>query len=205
MEAIKGARGWSFQEAARFYETVVPHLLGPELALLGANDRFFLLCTLLRRRDAAIEWVYYKCREVEAWPDGHLDLWARVHFKSTLITFAGTIQDIIDDPEVRICIFSFSNDAARAFVAQIKEELEVNDVLLKLYPDVFPQNAAERKAMRSWSVDGGLVVKRQGNPREATVEGHGLIEALPTGLHFPILVYDDVVTEREVSNPDMVK
>jgi hypothetical protein len=191
--AISNAIWWSFKESGAFYRDVVPHLLGPELALLACNDRYFLLTVLLRRPDMVHAWIFERCREVELEPDGYLDLWARAHGKSSIITFAGVVQEVLCDPETRVCIFSFTKDAARAFVQQIKQEFEENEPLVRLFPDVLWQDAQERKQARAWSVDGGITVKRKGNPREATVEGHGLIDAMPTGLHFPLLVYDDVI------------
>jgi hypothetical protein len=151
-------------------------------------------------------WLYERAREVEAEPDGFLDLWARYHGKTSIITFAGVIQELLIDPEIRVAIFSHTKEIARSFVEQIKRELEDNEELLRAFPDVLWQSPAERKAgARSWSVADGITVKRSGNPREATVEGHGVIDAMPTGKHFDLLVYDDVINEHSVSNPDQVK
>src|SRR5579872_4199992 len=73
---------------------------------LGRNDLFYLLVRLLRRPDINKDWLFERCREVGREPNGYLDLWAREHGKSSLITFGLTIQDIIKDPEVTIGIFS---------------------------------------------------------------------------------------------------
>jgi len=47
-------------------------------------------------------------------------------------------------------------------------------------------------------------VRRKSNPKEATVEAHGLVDGQPTGAHFLLRVYDDVVTRESVSTPDQV-
>lgn len=193
----------SFDEACDFYAETVPLMREREVALLGANDRFFLLTGLLNRTDAINEWVYNRCREVEADPDGYLDLWARAHYKTTVIVFAGIIQELLIDPEITICIFGGTDDIAKPSLAQIMGELETNDYLKRIYADVLWQNP--RKEAPVWSKGDGLVAKRKGNPREGTVEAHGLIDAMPTGKHYRLRVYDDIINEKLVTNDEMVK
>lgn len=164
----------------------------------------------LNRPDVEEPWLFDRCREVQADPNEHLDLWAREHYKSTIITFAKTIQDILashgDDPvhdrEYTFGLFSFNAGTSQKFVTQIKEELENNDYLKNLFPDVLYQNP--KKDSPSWSTQNGLVVKRKGNPKEPTLSGHGLIDSMPTGSHFFGRLYDDVITERFARSPDMI-
>jgi hypothetical protein len=194
---------FSFEKAAAFYALAVPAMTDADLALLGANDRYFLLTVLLRRHDMVRPWFYDRAREVEADPDDYLDLWARGHGKSSIGTFAGAIQEIVRDPEITIGIFSGTNAIAQPFLAQIKEELEGNELLKRVYADVFWADPAREAPI--WSRTDGIVVRRKGNPKEATVEAHGLVEALPVGRHFKLRIYDDLIDEKLVTNPDVIK
>lgn len=171
--------------------------------ILGLIDRYYLLTVTLHRPDAAHPWLFARCREVEADPDGYLDLWAREHYKSTVITFAGSIQEIIKDPNITIGIFSHVKPIARKFMAQLKLEFEHNKTLHRLYPDIFYEEP--RKESPRWSEEKGIVVKRTQNSREATVEGHGLVDGQPTSMHYRLRIYDDVVTLESVSTPDQVE
>jgi len=132
-----------------------------------------------------------------------LDLWARFHYKSTLITYALTIQNILNDRELTVGIFSHTRPIAKAFLRQIKREFEANEALKKLFPDVLWEDP--QKQAPKWSEDDGLVVKRSGNPKEATIEAWGLVDGQPVSKHFDILLYDDVVTPASVTTPEMVQ
>ena len=168
---------------------------------LAANDLFFLLTNVLHRKDVCREWLFDRCREFQRDPDDHLDLWAREHYKSTIITFGGNIFEIINDPEITIGIFSFTKAIAGDFLRQIKMEMESNTDLPLLWPEIFydePKKQSDR-----WSMD-GINVKRKGNPKEATVEGCGLIEGMPTGRHYKLIDYDDVVTMEGVNTPELI-
>jgi phage terminase large subunit-like protein len=169
---------------------------------LAQIDLFFLLAYVLGRKDVNHDWVFARCREVQAAPNGYLDLWAREHFKSSIITFGLTIQDILNDPEITVGIFSYSRPIAKAFLRQIKREFEGNEMLRGLFPDICWENP-HRDAPK-WSEDDGIIVKRKGNPKESTVEAWGLVDAQPTSKHFRLMVYDDVVTKESVTNPEMI-
>ena len=172
-------------------------------AELGRMDLFFLLVFILNRPDANRDWIFDRCRDVQADCDDTLDLWARYHYKSTIITFAQTIQEILRDPEITICIFSDVNKVARPFLGQIKRELESNERLKALYPDIL-WATPEREAPL-WSEEKGIIVKRQGNPKEATLEAYGLIDGMPTGRHFKLRLYDDLVTINSVTSLEMMR
>ena len=132
-----------------------------------------------------------------------MDLWSREHYKSTLITFGRTVQDILNDPEKTIGIFIHTRQNAKKFLAQIKRECETNPLLFELFPDIFWEVPA--KEAPKWSEDDGLIFRRKGNPKESTLEAHGMIEGLPTGRHFNLRIYDDVIDEKSVTNPDMIR
>ena len=170
---------------------------------LCREDLFFLLVFVLGRRDVMHEWIYQRCRDVQNQPNGYLDVWSRFHYKSTIITFAKTIQDLLINPELTICIFSQTSPLARQFLRQIKTELQDNGRLKQLFDDIFWSDP--EKMAGKWSEHEGIIVKRRGNPKEATIEAYGLIDQQPTSKHFDIRVYDDVVTQESVGNPDIIK
>jgi len=208
---FKFLQKYTMQEAVAFYHELLEDISGtdvemPMIAELGRQDRFFLFTHILARIDGVNEWLYARCREVEASPDSYLDLWARFHYKSSLITFAGIIQEIICNPEITICILSYNNATATAFLSQLKREMETNDLLKELYPDIFYTDPGNRTTgAPSWSLDKGICVKRKTNPKEYTVEAYGLVDNQPTGRHYHLRVYDDVVTDKSVTTAEMIQ
>lgn len=173
------------------------------LANLGRADLYFLLRYLLRADYADNDWCFRRCREVQAHPNGYLDLWAREHFKSTIITYALTIQDVLNDPELTVGIFSHTRPIAKGFLRQIKREFESNEPLKLIYSDVLWQNP--QKEAPKWSEDDGIIIKRRTNPKEATIEASGLVDGQPTSKHYKLAVYDDTVTRESVTTPEMIK
>lgn len=191
-----------FPRTLEFYAKFLKHASIADRAYLGAVDRYFLFTWVLGRKDGLHPWLYDRVREVETAPDYHLDLWAREHGKSSTISVAGTVQEIVNNPEITIAIFSHTKGISQRFVDQIRREFEGNMELRQLYPNVCwikPQTEAP-----IWT-NSAFTVRRSGNPKEATVEAHGLVDGQPTSRHFHLRVYDDVVTRESVSTPEQMK
>ena len=173
------------------------------MAELGRKDLYFFIIYILGRKDMAEHnWYFDRIREVQKETDGRLDLWARGFCKTSIITHGMSIWDIMRNPETTIGIVSWSRRAAIDIVKAIKTELESNELLKELYPDVLYDNP-EVQSPR-WSDERGLIVKRTSNKREATIEGTGLDTQL-TGRHFDILVYDDIVSVNNVTSNEVIQ
>jgi phage terminase large subunit-like protein len=201
-------RTLDYEEAHIFYGAFMRELrIGKkrpqDAALLHCNDRYFLLVGAFGRKDARHPWLFERAREVEDEPDDCLDLWARDHYKSTIITYSGIIQEVLRDPNITIGIFSHTKQIASKFLKQIASEFEQNEWLKTCHPDVLWSDPQKEAPL--WGLQYGLVVKRSTNPKESTIEAHGLVSGQPTSKHFSLRVYDDVVTRESVTNPEQVK
>jgi len=211
-EIYRTAKALDFVDCLQWYADVV----GENRELMrevGRRDLVYLMVCLMGRKDMAHQWLFDRMREYEAAPNGCLDLWAREHYKSTIITFGGTVQDILsahgDDPlpkwggiEPTFGIFSHTRPISKKFLRQIKQEFEQNERLKWLYPDILFANP--HKEADKWSEETGITVRRQSNPKEATVEAWGLVDGQPTGAHFYVRIYDDVVTRESVNTPEQI-
>ncbi len=196
------------EEAQLWSETVErcsPAARRDHLRWLGRNDLFFLLVYLLNRRhfirDGRTErWTFDRCREVQADPNGYVDLWPRESFKSEIITFGLLIQDLLNDPEKTFGIFSHTRPLAGRFLTLIKREFEQNELLKSLYDDVLwadpKSNCLEHSV--PWT-QYAITLKRKGNRKEATIESWGLTDGQPTGRRFTDIIYDDVVSQDQIS------
>lgn len=206
-EQAQALRSLSRNEAMTFWDRAEAEgrkagKLDQVVRWLVLADLYYLLVRVCRRVDMLNDFAFARTREVEAAPDGYLDLWAREHYKSSVITFALTIQDILKDPEITFGIFSHTRPIAKGFLRQIMRELESNRALHAAFPDVLW--GEDVRLAPKWSEDDGIIVRRKSNPNEATIEAWGLIDGQPTSKHFRVLLYDDVVVAGSVTTPEMI-
>ena len=206
-EVIEAWRAKSLKKLREFNDEMAQELeaanTNPLLRKLIRNDLFILLSMGCHRYDMLNNWCIARCDEVQENQNGFVDLWPREHYKSTIITFGLTLMEILrthgDDVEsspATIGIFSYTRPIAKAFLRQIKLELERNQLFQLLFPDIFYLNPTAQSP--KWSEDEGIIVKRLTNPKESTVEAWGLIDGQPTSKHFSVCVYDDIVTHDKV-------
>ena len=110
---------------------------------LCQDDLWFLMFFGLKVEKANHPFVVEACYEVQNGPKSHtVDLWARGHFKTTTITFAETIQDILNDPDERIAILGYSKGVATTFLSSIKTAFEHSEFLKAHFPDILYQDPA---------------------------------------------------------------
>ena len=180
-----------------------PNIDDSFIRTLAQLDRYYLAVFICNRHDMLHPWIYERCREVESNRDRHLDLWARFHYKSSIITFLGSIQEVICNPDITIGLLSFSAKQAKPFLRQIMQEFDSNEKLKQLFPDILWDKP--RLQAPKWAENEGICVKRQANPKEQTIEAHGLVDGQPTGRHFDLIIYDDVVVQESVTTPEQIK
>lgn len=177
----------------------------PEQAALRAlmrSDLWALLYFGLRVTIANHPWWVNCANEVQLGPKTDtVDLWARDHGKSTIITIGETVQDILKNPDERVCIYSYTKSTAQMFLKPIREHLGNNPFLVALFPDILWEDL---KDAPQWNED-AIIVKRSAPMKESTVEAWGLTEGQPTGRHFTKRVYDDIETPEIADSPRLTQ
>lgn len=174
------------------------------------DDLFFVLFFIVHPFNPKCEYtvnhpfIVNACKEVENGPaDFTMDVWARFHYKSSIITIAETIQYIAKNPEYTTGIFCYANKPAKKFLFSIREVCENEKLLHTCFPDIFWENPKKESPM--WSIDDGIILKRDSNRGEPTVSAHGLTEGMPTGAHYERRIYDDIITEDIANSVDVME
>ena len=124
-------------------------------------------------------------------------LWleARDHWKSTLKTFASTLWKYTKVPSRKVFLFSNSLKLAKPHFLLLKRTMENNELLKKLYPDVFYMNP--EKDSPCWTINEGLFLK-QNKLKDPSLACHGLTDAMPTGGHPDERLIDDLVDLKNI-------
>lgn len=163
---------------------------------------FYLILNVLKWSEYNHDWSYARINEVDEEPDNCIDLWSRGHGKSSIITVAKTLQDLINKDNIAVIIFSQTYNKAKQHTRLIKQILESNVLLKSLFTNRFYQDPANEAP--TWN-EKELFIKRTANRKEPTITTCGFNFALPTGLHADVLLYDDIVIEKSVATAEQIE
>jgi len=174
------------------------------------NDLFFVLYFIVRPFSPGDEervnhpFIVKMCNEIQdGQKDYTLDVWAREHFKTSIMTVAETIQYTLGNPEASTGIFAYARPAAKKFLYSIRDIFQTRKLLKACFREIV-WNDPEKEAPL-WSLDDGIILKRTTTRKEPTIGAYGLIEGMPTGLHFDRRVYDDIITEDVADSPEVME
>jgi len=123
----------------------------------------------------------------------------RGYLKTSLGTFAASMQDIIRDPSIRILIRSGEEDLPAKIMAYCKHTCERNSMFRSFWSKLVPERheTAWNRTQMQMTSD----MRRGADP---TLSAFGIGTNI-TGAHGDKLVFDDVVTLQNVTLQDKVK
>jgi hypothetical protein len=125
-------------------------------------------------------------------------LMPRGHLKSSIVTVGWAIQRLLANPNIRILIASAVWNNAREFLRQIQGFLTDRSLLPKLFGPFM--NSKTR-----WTADDLDIAQRTDfTKRGATISTAG-IEGSKTGMHYDLIIADDLVVRENVSTPDQIQ
>jgi len=125
----------------------------------------------------------------------------RYTFKSSVITMGFALWKLINNPNLRILIYSDSASKAQNFLTGIKNHIEGSMA-----------NSEFSKYFQNWSVDPHkgkwnesqiiISVRTQGHT-EPTIDTGG-IETSKVGMHYDLIFFDDIVSDLNVTTKDQM-
>lgn len=130
-------------------------------------------------------------------------LWSRGFFKTSLITEAHTLWLIMNNPDIRVLIVSFSLEVAKKPLAAIRNQFIFNEDFRYFFREFCPLPNKEGKIEFGTS-EAFTIPNRTKGLKEPTVMCAGVGTNI-TGLHFDWMKIDDLVNRESVSNETQIQ
>ena len=127
-----------------------------------------------------------------------LTLMPRGSFKSSVVTVAGAVFEILKNPNIRILVASETQKNAVKFVREIREHFEKNEKFRYLYGDWVNKSG-------TWRDYEFTVNKRTRILKESTVMAASLEKQTVVGQHFDLVIIDDPCSSANTSNITQVE
>jgi predicted phage terminase large subunit-like protein len=130
------------------------------------------------------------CHEIQKGINLSLYLLPRGHCKTQIFTISGSIQTYLNRPAEPIAIVCDALKRATKKTRAIKWHLEKNQALRELFPDLVWANPF--KDAPKWTDEEFIMPLHDGRQEPSFLATS--LENQPTGLHFPTIKCDDIVT-----------
>lgn len=134
----------------------------------------------------------------------HIEM-PRGTFKSSIVTIGFTLQYFLNDPDARILIDSETYGKAKNFLAEIKGHLEDNikfrDIFKSIH-GVYPDDNKKNSSVR-WTDSQVDLACRKYKRKEASITCSGIDKSI-NGMHFDLIIADDLHSEKNVTNKDQI-
>ncbi len=115
--------------------------------------------------------------------------------KSSLVTKALPLLRLLQDPEYACGIANEKQDLANTFLQDIKAELESNELLRALFPEIVPPGWKPK----TWAADRVITKRKKENPTSPTMLATGTTGTV-TGVHMNMWVCDDILSQNAAEN-----
>jgi predicted phage terminase large subunit-like protein len=132
-------------------------------------------------------------------------LMPRGTFKTSVITVGFSLQMILNDPNVRILLDSETFSKSKAFLAEIKGHLEMNEeyrevfrAIHGMYPD-----GIKKKSDLLWTDSQINLACRTKRTKEPNFSCAG-VDVTKAGMHFDLIIADDLHSETNVTNKEQI-
>ena len=166
--------------------------------ILCKKDLYYLATHVLGYKDLYRPYHEPICNSLLAYKaEWQLHLHPRGHFKSTLITIAESIQDILNNPDITILIANAILGNSIAFLRELKSHFIANERFRQLFPEFAVRDAAGEGTTEAFTVP----CRTKTWIREATIEVAGIDKAV-VSRHYDKIVFDDIVNDKNSSTDE---
>lgn len=132
-------------------------------------------------------------------------LMPRGTFKSSVVTIGFALQELLNEPNIRILIDSETFSKSKAFFREITDHLINNEKyreVFKAIHGVYPFTI--KSHMKLWTDSEIILPTRTRALKEPTISCAG-IDAAKNGMHYDLIIADDLHSEKNVTNREQIQ
>lgn len=128
-----------------------------------------------------------------------LILMPRGSFKSSIVTVGYTLYCLVKNPNMTIFITNETSKKAKDFLSEIKGHINNNEKFKALFGEL---NSEKKKGYR-WREDGIDIATRTKISKDYSI-GVGSTEKSATGMHYDLIIADDLIGKSNSQTPDQL-